>query len=35
MLKFEDVKKTFKDGNQSIEAVKKTSVEFDKEVVLQ
>ena len=30
MLKFEDVKKTFKDGNQSIEAVKKTSVEFDK-----
>ena len=30
MLKFKDVKKTFKDGNQSIEAVKKTSVEFDK-----
>lgn len=30
MLKFIDVKKVFKDGNQSIEAVKKTSVEFDK-----
>lgn len=30
MLEFKEVKKTFKDGNQEIEAVKQTSINFDK-----